>query len=1004
MSGWVGAWLKGKETEQEEKKEEDKQMDSLSADEIRNKRLERLAQLEQASTVMDVTPPQPPPIVATPSVVAAPIATQEQPKKSSAAVKQPRNLVDETLRRVLRVSLKPSSTYSFLESYAATCSEPLITPENIAEVLFTRISCDMSELNALDQSLNTLMYLIESYNRAESERQMIASRSKETLEKALAEIQNLCINYAATSLTEPEMCPHDEIGQNLNALKTSLARGDLSPMFLQQLATQLEQEGNIKAVFEPVFQELISKLFTTTDSILNDFFSSLTVINSCCKVKSIANVLADMTGFLLLPGATKTGASSQQSTALGLMLKFTSESNDPAIIQMFSNITTRTKPDVESSIKSLRNKCNMLQNLVTDLVRLLLKAGGTARQRVLDWLNEVMSVNAERAKENPNRTIVSSSGMFANLTVVLLHLCEPFFDPNSSKAKLIQLDFVQSTAMDSFYPSDTTRLIHDDNRTATERIAKEYNFITQCFFITARAIHLGPISSMRQYSHLMQQLSFLQNRMQQNEQAKLQFERLAAMKMMIDAYLLDELLLGDLLRFGLLSCSVMRRICTGEDQIHQLPLPSPPPSVCYDMPEHLIDDIGTLFTFISRFEPQNLSGLNLEELITFLVVFLSSPDYVASPHLRAQMSKVMFYVFLPPPDDQGFTTGHVQHAEMLLSTHPLAQAHLAPSLLALYGDVEHTGFYDKLEHRYNIACLLKYLWRLEQHKVTFKRISQNKTTFVRFVNGLMNHINGLVTDALTNLPEIKALQEEMANVTIWLSFDESTREQKQDLLREKERTVASSLQLANETIHMMSFLTSEIQEPFLVPELEDRLTAMLTNVLVKLCGPRGVELRVANPEEYKFRPKVMLKEIVETILHFASFESFQLSVARSGFYNPSIFIKALTILKRIQLLDTKSIAIFEEFCAKVENLNQTTQDIDQDDIPEEYLDALMCTLMEDPVTLPSGYVVDRTTINQHLLNDETDPFTRVPLKETDIVSNESLKQQIQTFLSKYNKS
>jgi hypothetical protein len=42
------------------------------------------------------------------------------------------------------------------------------------------------------------------------------------------------------------------------------------------------------------------------------------------------------------------------------------------------------------------------------------------------------------------------------------------------------------------------------------------------------------------------------------------------------------------------------------------------------------------------------------------------------------------------------------------------------------------------------------------------------------------------------------------------------------------------------------------------------------------------------------------------------------------------------------------------------------------DAPDEFLDPLLMTLMRDPVRLPtSGNIVDRSTIAQHLLNDET---------------------------------
>lgn len=48
-------------------------------------------------------------------------------------------------------------------------------------------------------------------------------------------------------------------------------------------------------------------------------------------------------------------------------------------------------------------------------------------------------------------------------------------------------------------------------------------------------------------------------------------------------------------------------------------------------------------------------------------------------------------------------------------------------------------------------------------------------------------------------------------------------------------------------------------------------------------------------------------------------------------------------------------------------------------------DPLMFTLMRDPVTLPSGAVVDLSTIKSHLLSDSSDPFTRKPLRLEEVV-------------------
>jgi len=70
-----------------------------------------------------------------------------------------------------------------------------------------------------------------------------------------------------------------------------------------------------------------------------------------------------------------------------------------------------------------------------------------------------------------------------------------------------------------------------------------------------------------------------------------------------------------------------------------------------------------------------------------------------------------------------------------------------------------------------------------------------------------------------------------------------------------------------------------------------------------------------------------------------------------------------------------------------------------EDAPDEFLDPLMSEFMTDPVILPtSNNIVDRATIQQHLLNDPTDPFNRKPLSIDDVVPAEELKEKMKAWL------
>ena len=92
----------------------------------------------------------------------------------------------------------------------------------------------------------------------------------------------------------------------------------------------------------------------------------------------------------------------------------------------------------------------------------------------------------------------------------------------------------------------------------------------------------------------------------------------------------------------------------------------------------------------------------------------------------------------------------------------------------------------------------------------------------------------------------------------------------------------------------------------------------------------------------------------------------------------------------------------------VRRVRDTREDIerrrkaeDEVDVPEDFVDPIMQSVMTDPVTLPgSGVVVDRETIRRHLLTgDGTDPFSRTPLDESMLRDATDLRKRIDEWRS-----
>jgi ubiquitin conjugation factor E4 B len=227
---------------------------------------------------------------------------------------------------------------------------------------------------------------------------------------------------------------------------------------------------------------------------------------------------------------------------------------------------------------------------------------------------------------------------------------------------------------------------------------------------------------------------------------------------------------------------------------------------------------------------------------------------VRNYNLRAKLGDVLHDVYLPTNRDSRSSVPASVSCDPKIGGKPYllsdlsAQEILAPSLLLLYGEVEHTGYYEKMGHRANIASLLQYLWESNEHRPAFRRITQNKDSFIKFANGIMNEMNSLIVTVMEKLPEIRRVQLQMTNPQEWASLSEEQRETISSRHEDNEQEVKRALPLCNKTLKMLGFLSTDtdIRGLFLLDELCPRLVNMLLHVLTKLVGAKGMELKVSS--------------------------------------------------------------------------------------------------------------------------------------------------------------
>lgn len=276
----------------------------------------------------------------------------------------------------------------------------------------------------------------------------------------------------------------------------------------------------------------------------------------------------------------------------------------------------------------------------------------------------------------------------------------------------------------------------------------------------------------------------------------------------------------------------------------------------------------------------------------------------------------------------------------------------------------------------------------------------------------MNDATYLLDESLSKLAEIKHLQAEMSNREEWEARDQTERGEREQLFRQLEGQATSYITLGKSTVELLKLFTAEAKEPWMLPEIVERLAAMLDLNLALLTGPRSAELNVEGRDKYRFNPKQLLSDILSVFLNLSDESAFIRAVAvdeRS--YSLALFQRAAGIAKKRFLKTDDEIEKLRVFVVQVEE-TKAIMEVEEElgDIPDEfignvdalvamarstdtrkcYLDPISAAIMRDPVILPSSKaVVDRKTIKQQLLSVPQDPFNRSQLAIEDVIPGAS---------------
>ncbi|KAI1330760.1 ubiquitin elongating factor core-domain-containing protein [Xylariaceae sp. FL0255] len=851
-----------------------------------------------------------------------------------------------------------------------------------------------------------------------------ARRPSPDREAVLAEAKRLCMSNCIFALSMPEYFSREPNPDHDSLVPYLLRNHDnedgICLDFFTEAISRFNEDDTVAPIFTDAMVILSYKLSTMTMN--DDYKPYINCLVTYSRFPVLLDAIARHPRFQVIttPETTKeqTAVATETSTILGPFFRI-SPLQTEVTKTYFVSPRTIDAGHVKSSQSALQMTLKAHQGDLQTIINAFVRASPTAKDATLNWFAFSLNANHKRRALQVKSTDVASDGFMVNITAVLDKLCEPFMDPTFSKIDRVEVDYLRRTPRIEM--TDETKLNADQATSDAfynQKAVGTSNFISEVFFLTLAAHHYGLGATNAKLKDLDKDIKYISGVIKQmeDELAKLQndsiritvakrrlqtaisaVEKSIALKHAIQAVVLDKSMQTLSLQFMRYVVVWLLRIASGTDfvpgkNVH-LPLPSEKPAAFSCLPEYALQDVVENFKFVFRFVPDILMSAVGDEIITLCITFLRSSEYIKNPYLKSSLVTLLFSGTWPIYHLSRGVLG-----DSLIGS-DFANEHLLHSLMKFYIECEHSGvssaFYDKFNIRYEIFQVIKTIWPNNVYKEKLSKESRvNRQFFIQFVNLLLNDATYLLDEALTKLVKIHDYQKQLQ------SLQELTPEEREKIrtdLEQAEQQCQSWMQLVNDTMGMMRLFTETLKDSFTMPEIVTRLAGMLNYNLESLVGPKRGQLRVEDAKKYHFDPKTLLSDFVEVYLNLSPKADFVKAVAADGrSYKPANFEAASRLLKNSLQKPPEMVAAWDELRKKVaaakDELDQ--DELDLGEIPPDFEDPIMGDLMTDPVILPSGKIMDRSTIVQQLLSTPKDPFSNVLMTIDDVRPADELREQI----------
>ena len=968
------------------------------------------------------------------------------PDENNQNQNQNKKVIDKehiTISKVFKATLdeEQADKFTFLEEHLAILLSLGKDPK------FRMINLDEIIRYLIKDKSNPLDYLFDTYHRSIT---MIEIKFRKEYDKTYKQIHRTLANYIGTLLTDPSLFDKS-INENdkYNSFKKYLLQCDID-----ELGFILYDIGLSISSDEKALTNIFGLFFRYIHEQNKEKFKSF--INSNYKESLVKNMIILKSLFIAFPqiikiyvdlslknGKIKLGSVFQKENYICKYIDVSPIEGDLSTMRTVINLN-KPKREADAIIDSYINKLNNYLKEVADFLIVMYTKDPFCS--VLDWVYELIKLNLDKIKLYQKKEVLTSDGFLMNIIIIINKIIFKEFESGIQNEqnysnfifKMVGKIDALYTLTDNYIPFskfDRTNpeIVRVLIKEANENVPASFNIYTKLFFIQELFIHL----TIQHFQRTVEMFGRkVQERVDQcggNFKSDVDLQNMLILEQFLLVYLKNKEVHKGLLRFSEVSTFLIFSL--NNNKYSQYKFSNKSNEINYkefldDFYDYINFDDNFAISLLPQFIYQNLISVSrfvkffnedslienfycTKALVYFSLIFSCQNNLIKNPHFRMEIFDIMVFFFVSK--DAKDKTKRINQIFKLLNEKFIKQS-LMVSILRVFVDAERLGtsnqFYEKFAVRAKILMLIEninkgygHLFEENIKDYTEKYHEESK----KMVNNLLNDLIYLNDECIENLKTIKKYEDLLNDKERYNNMNEENKKFEESRFKEKDRIVRAEIKLFNVSLKFLVSLTKILQVFFIKNGFVTNLSNFLNYSLNIFASPLGNELKLKNLSDYEFNPKFILGALLSVYSAFyAQIEFIESVVKDERSYKYENFERAKNLVENSGkiIIETNDFNNYLKFFEKLkeEEKKIKEEEINYDDAPDDFIDSLTMLLMTDPVKLPkSNVIVDRKTIETHLLSDPTDPFNRAPLTKEMLIPCPELKAKIQEYINRKKK-